>query len=55
MSNLADALVDGVLKSLAQRSGFDHWWDDLTVDVQLDIVADLEDVVGALLQAEGVE
>lgn len=55
MSYLTDKIVDATLKALAQRSGFDHWWDDLDVEVQLDVVADLEDVVGAVLQGEGYD
>jgi hypothetical protein len=48
-------LVDVVLKNLADRSGFDHWWDDLDVDVQLDIINSLEAALAARLRERGVE
>ena len=52
--HLPITVVDVVLKTLADRSGFDHWWDDLNADVQLDIIEKLESKVGALLEREGL-
>lgn len=52
--SLAEKIVSAVMLDLSDRSGFDGWWGSVD-DVQLDVVTDLEDVVGALLQAEGVE
>lgn len=53
--SLAEKIVSAVMLDLSDRSGFDGWWGSVDEDVQLDVVTDLEDVVGALLQVEGVE
>lgn len=38
-------VVDAVLKDLQDRSGFDHWWDDISDDVQEEVRADLIEAV----------
>jgi len=48
---LAQEIVDIVLKDLADRKGFEEWWDDIDDDISLEIAEELVAKVASHLEA----
>lgn len=46
--NKPSELTEQILKVLNDRGGFDHWWDDILEEDQIDIKADLDVVIKAI-------
>lgn len=51
---LRDAILAAVFDDLKDRSGFDHWWDNIDHDIKLEILTELGDKVEAVLEESGV-
>jgi len=41
----AEYLVDAVLRELNDRAGFDHWWDSIDPDTQVELRQKLVDLL----------
>lgn len=49
MISIEARVVDAVIDALADRSGFDHWWDNLPEEIRDDVVSELEQAVTCVL------